>query len=240
MRRALVGPTLTAIALLAMAQPASAASSPGTAGATTHVVTTSTDRSGQAGWGTPLVSTSTGFKNYTWYVDFDVSSPPDTRVVNVQSCVNSYDADMNLTKQRCTNGQAQSGITYTLDAASLTRASVSASGIPTQTCTTDANGQPIGQCTTGTPISVKATWTGQGPISYETVTQYIPNKYWYKSRSKSRGADAAATFNGSPLGGQLGFAFVQASTTKEWGSPCSKAASPSHPTHGTPAVPDGC
>jgi hypothetical protein len=139
MRRALVGPTLTAIALLAMAQPASAASSPGTAGATTHVVTTSTDRSGQAGWGTPLVSTSTGFKNYTWYVDFDVSSPPDTRVVNVQSCVNSYDADMNLTKQRCTNGQAQSGITYTLDAASLTRASVSASGIPTQTCTTDAN-----------------------------------------------------------------------------------------------------
>ena len=226
MRRVLVGTALTAIALLVIAEPANAA--PADLGSPTIT----TDKSAEALWVSDPISTSTGFKVKSWQAQFDVQSVPDSNFVSVSSCVDYLDSNMALQKETCTSGQITSGFTYTLDTAGLTHASVRASGIPAQTCSTDANFQPIGQCKPAAPINVKATWTGQGPITYSTNTVYTPGVYRLVNRVKSRNAYASATFNGKSPTGQLVFADFSTSTTKEWGNPCGTA------TGGV--VPNGC
>ena len=203
MRRALVGTALTAIALFVIAEPAQAAPA---APADLGSPTIATDKSAGAFWETAPINTSTGFKVKTWSVDFDISST-DGRLLNVSSCVDFYDSNTNLQKETCTAGQTTSGFSYTLDATGLTHASVRKTGIPGQTCSTDANGQLIGQCKPAA-ISVKATWTGQGPITYSKYIEYVPNVYRIVSQGKSRNADASATFNGKAPAGQFADAFL--------------------------------
>jgi hypothetical protein len=228
MRRALLGTALTAIALLVIAEPANAAPA-----APAHLgsPTITTNRDAGAIWSTDLIKTSTGFKQKYWDVSFDISSIPATSLLSVSSCVDYFDGHNNLTKETCTSGQV-AHFTHAFDVADLSHASVSASGIPTQTCSTDANFQLIGQCKPAAPISVKATWTGQGPITFSTFTQYIPGVYRLVQRSKDRDADASATFNRKLPPGPLVFAHISTTTTKEWGNPCGPASGG--------VVPNGC
>jgi hypothetical protein len=239
MRRALVGTAFTAIALLAIAQPANAAPRPAPAGLGS--ATTTTDKNASATWVSDPTSTAAGFTQRIWQVQFDVfSSLPDAIVLNVSSCVDYYDSNMTFKKETCTAGAIPSGFTSTVDAANLTHASVSASGIPAQTCSTDANFQPIGQCKPAAPMSVKATWTGQGPITYSKYIEYVPGVYRLVIRSKSRGADASATFNRKSPTGQLAFADISYQITKEWGSPCGTGSPQRGLTHLINVHPDGC
>src|SRR5664279_204816 len=168
MRRALVGTALTGIAVLALAGPANAAP----AGLGSPTITT--DKNADALWAADPVSTSTGFSQKTWEIEFDAPSVPGSHVLFASSCIDYYDSSMALQKQTCTTGQIASGFTYSLDSAGLTHASVRAANIPAQTCSYDANFQPIGKCKPAAPMNVKATWTGQGPITYATFTQYTP------------------------------------------------------------------
>jgi hypothetical protein len=167
----------------------------------------------------------------SWSVQFIVSSIPGGTFLSAFACVDFLDTNMTLQKETCTSGQIESGFTYTLDAANLTHASVRASGIPAQTCSTDANFNPIGQCKPAAPMSVKATWTGQGPITYSTYTQYTPGVYRLVIRNKDRSAAASGTFNGKSRG-QSAFADIGASITKEWGNPCG--------TGSGSVIPNGC
>lgn len=219
MRRALVGTTLTAIALLVIAEPANAAPRAGSAAsAATSSVTTSTDKFVEADWSTDPISTAAGFQTTGSGVVLDISwatgSPRVTRVF-VGFCVDYYDASMNFTKETCTRGDISSGFAYTFDGAHLTHASVRASGIPAYTCSVDANFEPIGQCKPAAPISVKATWTGRGPITYSTFTSYTPGVNRIVTRDRSREADVSATLNGKAPRGQIGHNIFYASTTTE-------------------------
>jgi hypothetical protein len=232
MRRTLVGTALTAVAVLAMAGPANAAVRPATAAtAALTPVTITTDRTGGAFWQGDLIKTSTGSKMKVWHVDFDVSSAPGVTVLNASSCVDYFDGNGTFTKETCTSGQVGT-FTHTFDVSDLGSARVSASGIPAQTCSVDANFQPIGSCKAAAPISVKVTWTGQGPITYTKFSQYIPGVYSFVQRSRDRGAVAAGTFNGMSRGESTG-AHLGTSTTKEAGNPCGSAS-------GTFVVPNGC
>lgn len=228
MKRVLIGAALTAIAVLVIAEPANAAPA---APADLGTPTITTDKLADAFWATDPISTSTGFKTKTWEISFDVSSIPGTSQLFASFCNDYFDNNMNFQKQTCTTGQIASGFTYTLDAANLTRASVKASGIPAETCSSDANGQPIGQCKSASPISVKATWTGQGPITHTSFTQYVPGVYRLVQRSKDRQALAWGTFNGLSRG-QSSFASLGRSIIKQWGNPCGPASG-----H---VVPNGC
>jgi hypothetical protein len=236
MRRALVGTALTAMAVLALAQPANAAQMAPT-GLGSPTITT--DRAGDAVWASDPVSTSAGFKQKTWEIQFDASSLPEANELFASACTYYYDSNMALQKQTCTTGQISSGFTSTMDTAGLTHASVSASGIPAETCSYDANFQPIGRCKPAASMSVTATWTGQGPITYSTFTQFTPGVYRLISRTKSRNADASATFNGNSPAGQHEFAGFSYNITKEWGNPCGTASAQRGLTH-TTNVPDGC
>ena len=229
MRRALVGSALTAIALFVIAEPANAAPA---APADLGSPTISTAKDADAIWVSDPIKTSSGFKQNIWEVRFDISSVPDGNALNVSSCVQYLDNNMMLKKQTCTDGFVASGFTYTLDAAGLTHASVRASGVPAQTCSSDANFQPIGQCKPAAPMSVKATWTGQGLITYSKFITYVPGVYRLVQASKSRDADASATFNGKSPTGQLIFGNLMATTFKQWGNPCGPASGG--------VVPNGC
>jgi hypothetical protein len=237
MRRALVGTALTVIAVLAVAQPASAAPA---APANLGSPTISTDSSAAASWVADPVSTSSGSIVKSWSVQFDASSVPDGSVLNLSSCVDFYDSSMNFRKETCTSGQITSGFTYTLDTVGLTHASVRASGIPAQTCSTDANFQPIGQCKPAAPMSVNATWAGQGPRTYTTFTQYTPGVYRLVSRTTSRNAGASATFNHKSIAGQVEFAGFSYTINKEWGNPCGAASPQGGATQSSSVHPDGC
>ena len=194
-------------------------------------MTTTTDRTGGATWSTGLIKTSTGFKAKSWNVDFDVSSAPGASVLNASSCVDYFDSNQNFTKETCTGGGV-AHFTHTFDVADISFARVSASGIPAQTCTTDANFEPIGQCKPAAPISVKATFTGQGPITYTKFSQYIPGVYSFVQRSRDRGAVASGTFNGTSRGQSVD-ARLGTMTTTEKGNPCGTAT-------GSFVVPNGC
>jgi hypothetical protein len=228
MRRALIGTALTAIAVLAIAGPANAASA---APADLGTPTITTDKFADAFWATDPVSTSTGFKQKTWDISFDATSTLGASQLFTSFCINYLDNNMNFQKQTCTVGEISSGFSYTLDAANLTHASVRASGIPAQTCSTDANGQQIGQCKPAAAISVRATWTGQGPITYSSNTVFTPGVYRLVQRSKFRNAVAWGTFSGKSLGPSVD-AFLGRTITKEWGNPCG--------TGSGNVVPNGC
>lgn len=239
MRRALVGTALTAAALLTAIQPANAATRPASAPpASLGAPVTSTDINAFATWIGDPSSNGSGSKQKIWQVQFDVSSLPDANVLNVSSCIDYVNSNGQLTKETCTTGQA-TRFTYTLNVSDLTRASVSASSIPAQTCSTDGNFQPIGPCKPAAPMNVKASWTGQGPITYSTFTQYIPGIYRLVQRTKDRNAVVSGAVNGKSPTGQS-FGSLQSSTTKQWGSPCGIFGAQHGLTHMISIHPDGC
>lgn len=219
MRRVLIGTALTTLVVLVIAEPANAAPRASSAAlAASSSVTNSTDKSVEADWQTDPVSTAAGFKVTGWGVGLEISwmtgSPRATRL-GVGFCVDYFDGSMNFTKETCTRGEIFSGFAYTFDAADLTHASVRAFGIPASTCSVDANFEPIGQCKPAAPISVKATWTGQGPITYSTFISYTPGVNRTVIHDRSRGADVSATFNGNAPKGQIAHNIFDASTTRE-------------------------
>jgi hypothetical protein len=227
MKRALLGTAVATIALLVMAEPANAAT---VAPASLGSATVSTDRGGFAQWISDVLKTPTGFKVVTRQVSFDVSSTAGASTLFVSSCVDYYDSTNTFTKETCTSGQV-TRFAHAFAAADLSRASVSAPAIPVQTCSTDANFQPIGPCRPAGTVSVKASWTGLGPITYTSYTQYTPGVYRLVQRTRDRKAGASATINGKSPTGTL-FADISSQITKEWGNPCGGASGS--------VVPNGC
>ena len=217
MRRALVGTALTAIATLAIAQPAQAAAGPTPAtSASLHLVSSETDKTAFAHWETDPISTTTGYKQSVWDVQFVTLNPFDLQpLLSAQSCVNHYDVNGQLTRQICTQGQT-TRFAYTVDTANLSHASVRAWGIPAQRCAYDGAGIQL-WCEPVAPLNVTATWTGQGPITYAKFVVFTPGVYRLVDRTKSREATASASFNRNSPPGKSVFAAFYVHTAKQWG-----------------------
>jgi len=148
MRRALTGLAVAALALLALAGPASAASAQ-----VTHFRLSGTFA--HAFWITRSATAITD--------DFVAASKSNQGpALLVDQFSENLDANGSITGFTDTLADVTSGFSFAVQQP-LASASVSASGLPANTCSYDANFNLIG-CT-DTTIDATASWTGQGPIS---------------------------------------------------------------------------
>lgn len=168
MRRTIVG--LAATALLALAGPASAATGQ----------VTKFRFSGpfaDALWSTGSATSSTA-------TSINVSKTTQGSQLFVDQFTVNFDANGFLTGATDTSAAVTSGFSFALPQ-SLANASLSALGLPTTTCTYDANLNLVG-CTS-TTIDVSLSWTGQGPITRGVQNDHV----------KSDGFSETDHFNGT-------------------------------------------
>jgi hypothetical protein len=185
MRRALLGLAAAAFTVLAFAGPAGAASAQVT-----------------------QFRFSGSFANAFWFTSSATSATGTTISVFkrntgsglfIEQFTSRYDANRNITGYTDTTADVTSGFSFTLRQP-LASASLSATGLPGQTCTYDANFQQIG-CT-ATTIDVTAAWTGQGPINRGVSNEHFKIDGFSETDHSSgtdRNAVATGTFNGDTL-----------------------------------------
>ncbi len=193
MRRALFGLAVTALAVLSLAGPASAAR-----GQVTHFRTQGAFA--EVFWATGDSGT---------YVNAGMQKKEGPGVVVLQSTTDPATGNF-------TSTEVKGPAAFTIDKSRLTTASVSASGLQGTTCTFDSNGNQIGECT-ATTLDVNVTWTGQGPIG-----RVVSNEHFKAGAlsgtthfsGTSRDATTAATITGLPA--PLGeFQFADIAITKQ-------------------------
>jgi hypothetical protein len=182
MRRALTGLAVTALTVLALAGPASAAS-----GQVTQFRFHGTFA--DALW---ITSSAT---SYT-YTSVNVSKFLHGSELIATQFTGNLDANGNFTGATLTSADVTSGFTFTISQP-LASASTSGSALPTTTCTYDANFNLIG-CSPST-IDVTAAWTGQGPISRGVFTDHFKSD-GFSETDHFNGTDRAATATGT-IGG---------------------------------------
>ncbi len=186
MRRALIGIAVTAAAVLGYALPAGAAVSP-----VTHIKFKGPYA--EADWFATSGSTAT-----ETYVN--VSTTATGHRLVVYHLVGNLDAQGFVTSGTETIADVTSGFSFSSDTVKLTAASLSATGLPAQSCTFSAN-SPITDCTS-TTISVSATWTGQGPITRGVVNEHFKTggvRISNHINGISRSATASGSVDGSSL-----------------------------------------
>jgi hypothetical protein len=186
MRRALIGLAVTALTVLALAGPASAAP-----GQVTQIRFHGT--SAGALW---VTNSATSFTA----TFINVSKPPQgPEELSAEHFTESLDASGMPTGFTDTLVRVTSGFTFTISQP-LKSASTSGSGLPATTCTYDANFNLIG-CSP-TTIDVAAAWTGQGPISRGVSTGHFRSDGFSvteHSNGTTRAATATGTFGGVTL-----------------------------------------
>ena len=171
MRRAFIGLAVTALAVLAFAGPASAAS-----GQVTRFSFHGTFA--DAFWST---SSATSFTD----TSVSVSKSMQGSELFVDQFSGNLDANGNFTGGTDTSADVTTGFSFAIDKAQLTTGSTNGLGLPATTCTLDANGNVI-SCSAST-IDVTVAWTGQGPI-----TRGVANDHF-----KSTGFSVSDHFNGT-------------------------------------------
>jgi len=195
MRRALLGLAVTALAVLAFAGPAGAAT-----GQVTHFRFSGT--SADAFWFTSTATSRTDTSVF-------VSKSKQGSELFADQFTATFDSSGNFTGATDTSAEVTSGFSFTL-LQPLDSASLSGLGVPGQTCTFDANFNLIG-CT-ATTIDVTVAWTGQGPISRSVFNDHFKSDGFSETdhfNGTFRIATATGTFNGSTLtAGDLQFAFL--------------------------------
>jgi len=185
MRRAFLGLAVTALAVLAFAGPASAA---------TGQVTTFRFSGTFAGalWDTRTATTDTSTL-------VDVSKSKQGTELLAEQFTATFDSSGNFTGGTNTFADVTTGFSFTLRQP-LASASLSGMSLPGQTCTFDANFNLIG-CT-ATTIDVTAAWTGEGPISRSVENFHFKSDGFSETdhfAGTDRNATATGTFNGSTL-----------------------------------------
>jgi hypothetical protein len=192
MRRVLFGLAVTAITVLALAGPASAAS-----GQVTQF--RFHGPFAEADWST---STATSFTD----IYINVSRSKQGPELYVDHFTGHLDAHGNFTGGTDTFADVTSGFSFTIDQRKLTIASTSGSGLPATTCSVDANGNPT-SCS-HTTIGVTAHWTGNGPI-----TRGVSNDHFktggFSVRDHFNGTDRNAAATGAISGVTLSPAELQ-------------------------------
>ena len=200
LRRIVILGALSGLTLITLAPAANAT------GAASGTTTTFTQSTVSADWSTDLVSSGAGFTAKSWHVEVQVTSgtgSPRAMWLGVGFCVYHYNANQKFLHGRCTDAQATTGFTFSLDSTKVRHASLRAVDVPAQKCPYNEFGVPIGNCLPAS-IDVTAAWTGQGPITYRKYIEYVPGQYKIVDAFKLRGADVSATFNGTAPSGQLG------------------------------------
>ena len=194
MRRALISLAAAAFTVLALAGPAGAAS-----GQVTHF--NFSGKFAEADWSS---SSATRTTETLFQVVSNRGGSPSLFVERFSS---TSDANGNLTGFIDTTADTNNGVSFALPQ-SLASASLSAFGVPAQTCTFDANFNQIG-CE-ATTINVTAAWTGQGPISRGVSTSHVKTDGFSVTTHDNgtfRDASATGTFNGTTFSAsQLNFA----------------------------------
>ena len=136
-----------------------------------------------------------GFKQKLWPVHFDASSIPDGSFLNVSTCVAFFDSNIKFRNETCTDGSDRQRLQ--LHAGHRRSHPCQRQGIrhPHRNVLVRCNANMFrsGSAEPAAPISVKATWTGQGPITYSSNIGYIPGVYRMVQRSKFRNAVASGT-----------------------------------------------
>ena len=187
MRRALIGLAVTALTVLAVAAPASAA--PGQVKQVTHFRFSGTFA--EAGWSISSATSST-----STYVN--VSQSTQGTELYVDQFTENL-ANGNITGATDTFADVTSGFSLTIEK-SLASASTSGSGLPATTCTYDADFNQIG-CS-DTTIDVNANWTGQGPITRSVYNNHFKTVGFSENdhfSGTSRTATATGTVGGLTL-----------------------------------------
>jgi hypothetical protein len=185
MRRALIGLAVTALTVLALAGPASAAP-----GQVTQFRFHGTFAA--ADWFTSSATSQTD-------TFIEVSQSNQGSELFVDQVTGNKDANGNFTGGFDTTADVTSGFSFAIDQATLASASASGSGLPATACTLDANGNPI-SCS-ATTIDVNASWTGQGPISRGVSNDHFKADGFSVNdhfNGTDRAATAIATFGGLP------------------------------------------
>jgi hypothetical protein len=115
----------------------------------------------------------------------------------VDQLIGNLDANGNFAGGTDTSADVTSGFLFTIQKSQLASAEASGSGLPAETCTIDANGNPV-SCT-ATTIDVNANWTGQGPISRSVSDRHFKTN-GFSENDHFNGTDRAATATGT-IGG---------------------------------------
>jgi hypothetical protein len=170
MRRAIAAMAGTALTVLAMAAPASAASAQVTNFRFSGTVA-------DASWFTSSATSST-------FASVDVSESTQGPRLVADEVTDNYDASGNFTGGTMTLADVTSGFSFALRQP-LASASLSGSGLSATTCTFDVNFNTIG-CS-ATTIGVSVTWTGQGAIT----------RGWFNEHFKSDGFSEIDHFYGT-------------------------------------------
>jgi hypothetical protein len=176
MRRAFLGLAVTALAVLAFAGPA---------GAATGQVTTFrfSGTFAEAVWSASTATSSTSASVF-------VGKSTQGSELSVNQVTETFDSSGNFTGATATFADVASGFSFTL-LPSLTSASLSELGLPAFTCTYDAN---FNQTCTDTTIDVTVAWTGQGPISRGIeINHFKSDGFSVTDRFKGTSRDATAT-----------------------------------------------
>lgn len=185
MRRVLFGLAVTALTVLALAAPASAA--PGQ-------VT-------QFRFHGAFVDADWFTSSATSYTDtsITVSKSKQGSELFIDQFTGNLDANGNFTGGTDTSADVTSGFSFAIDQKGLTSASTSGSGLSATTCTVDVNGNPV-KCSP-TTIDVTASWTGQGPITKSVTNDHFKTA-GFSVRDHFNGTDrnaaATATIGGFP------------------------------------------
>ncbi len=186
MRRVFFGLAVTALTVLALAGPASAATGQVTQ-FRLHGTFAETD------W---FTSSPTSFTATTIFA----SRSKHGSELFVGQFVGNTDANGNFTGGTNTSADVTSGFSFAIDQTKLTAASTSGSGLPAMACTFDANGNQIG-CSP-TTIDVTASWTGQGPITRSVINDHFKTAGFSvrdHMNGTSRNAAATGTLGGVTL-----------------------------------------
>jgi len=117
----------------------------------------------------------------------------------VEQAVINLDADGNITGGTLLFAGEVSGFSFAIDHAHLASASMSASGVPAEFCILDANLNQT-SCSPTTAIDVNVSWTGQGPITHDVLTQHSRTG-GFSVTSTSNGTSRSAIASGTIAGG---------------------------------------
>lgn len=149
MRRVLVALAVTALAVLSLGAPASAAPAQ-----VEHF--SFNGPFAEADWS---VGSAAGFTDTL----INASRSKKGSQLVVRQIIGTVDANGNFAGGTETVVDITSGFSFAIDLPKLTSATVSASDAPATTCTVDANFEKT--ACSDVSIDVSASWTGQGPIS---------------------------------------------------------------------------
>lgn len=189
MRRSLVAFVVTAVAVLFVAAPASAAT-----GQVTHIRASGTFA--EADW---FSTTKTGFTSAGVFMVKTKQGPELSVGVLRGKLENGQFVGGTVTSVRGPGGKGfvTTGFALAIAVPKLASASVSGSDLPARTCTIDAQGNQTG-CRRST-LSLGVRWTGHGPIT-RTVANFRMKTAGFSMSSHSVGTTRAATAAGTVAG----------------------------------------